>query len=86
MDGISANENISSKVRRKDDEGVAEIDFMTLCIRKKALIQNLEKEGRDVAVSFFELIEQENSIGLPPHSLSELASIIVTDIPSRGTN
>ena len=77
---------VKPKIRRADDDRVAEVDDATLSVRETSLVQNLEEHVADVPVRLLELVEKDDRVGTPPHLLRELSALIIADVSGRRTN
>ena len=85
-DRIIKEKCFSSQVRSQDNDGISEVNFVSLSICEEAVIQYLKQKSRDILVGLLEFVKQQNRIRLAPDSFGELPSVIIADIPSRTTN
>src|SRR4030042_5963871 len=65
---------------------MTEVSFFAVVIRKGGIIHNLEQDIEDVDMGFFDLIQQENAIGMLANRISKQASLVKSDIPGGSTN
>ena len=62
---------------------VAEIDGAALAVGQPAVVEHLQQHVEDVRMRLFDLVEQHDLIGPPPHRFGERAAFVVTDIAGR---
>ena len=63
-----------------------EIDGLAVRLGKTTIIENLQKEIKDLRMRLFNFIEQDNAIWTPPYRVGQLTSLVVADISGRGAN
>ena len=74
------------RLRRHDQDGVAEVDRAALAVGETALFQDLQQRVEHVGVGLFDLVEQHHAERLAPHGLGELAALFVADVAGRRTD
>ncbi len=50
---------------------------------KPAVVEHLQQHVEDVAVCLFDLVEEDDAVGLATDRLGELAALLVTDVTRR---
>ena len=75
-----------TQVAGHDEDGVAEIHRAALGVRDPAVVQDLQEDVEHVGMGLFHLIEQDDGVGFAPHSLGELAALLIAHISRRGTD
>jgi hypothetical protein len=55
---------VGADVRGHDDDRVLEVDGAPLGVGRPAVVQDLEKHVEDVVVSLFDLVEENDGVGL----------------------
>ncbi len=70
-------------VTRKHDDGVAEIDAVSLTVGEPSFVQDLEEDVEDVGVRFLYLVKEDDGVGFAAHGLGELTAVFVGDVSRR---
>lgn len=83
---VVAEEDVGPEIAREDDECVSEIDLVALSIGQETLVEDLEEQGRDIAVGFFEFVEEQDGIWFSTDRFCELAGVFVADVAGGTTN
>ena len=78
--GHSLDEELRTDVGGQDDHGVLEVDRAALGVGQAAVVEQLEQHVEDVVVGLFDLVEEDDAIGLAAHRLGELAALLVADV------
>jgi hypothetical protein len=69
-----------------NDDRVAEVDAAALGVGDVAVFEDLQQHVEDVGVSLFELVEQDQAVGLAADLLGELATFVVADVTGGGAD
>ncbi len=80
------DEELRAQVRRQDQDGVPEVDGASLAVGQPAVVEDLEEDVEDARVSLLHLVEQDDRVRTPAHSLGELSALVVADVAGRGTD
>ncbi len=80
LDGLRAD------VAGHDDDGVFEIDGAALAVGEAAVVEDLEEDVEDVAVGFFDFVEEDDGIRPAADGFGELAAFFVADVSWRGAD
>ena len=75
-----------SQIGGHDDDRVAEVHPPPRGVGERAVVHDLEQDVEDIGVSLPQLVEEHHGVGVPPHPLGELSSLLVADIPGRRTD
>src|SRR6185312_16114661 len=75
--------HLRPQVGGHDDDRVAEVDRPPLAVGEPAVVQHLQQHVEHVLVSLLDLIEKDDGIGPPAHSLSQVTALVVTNITRR---
>ena len=73
-------------IRGHDDDGIAEVHETTVAICQTTFVQHLQQQVENIAVSFFNLVEQHDRVGVTTHALRQLSALLITDISRRRTD
>ena len=71
---------VGARIGRHNDDGVFKIHDAALRIGDAAVIQNLKQNIQYVRVSLFQLVEQNDGIGLAADLFRQLARLVIADI------
>ena len=74
---------IASEISGHQDNGVAKVDFPAFPIAHKTAIEHLVKKVHDVAVRFFYLVEQNQTIRTFSDGFRQYAALAEADITRR---
>src|SRR3546814_4115266 len=66
---------LRSQVGRHDDDRVAKVHRAALAVSQAAVIQHLQQYIEYIRVRFFDLVQQNNAIGLASHGLGKIAAL-----------
>src|SRR5260370_28045023 len=70
---------VTADVARHDDDGVLEVDHAALPIGQMPVIEYLEQHVEHIVMRLLNLVEKDNRIRAPAHSLSKLSDFLVDD-------
>ena len=74
---------LAADVRRHNNDRVFEVDSPAEGIGQYAVLENLQEEVRHIAVRLFQLVQQDDAVGPPPHLLRQDAALVVADVARR---
>ena len=75
-----------ANVAGHDDDGVLEVHRSPLAVGQPAVVQHLQQHVEHVRMGLFNLVEQQHAVGLAPHSLGQVAALLVAHITRRRAN
>ena len=67
----------------EDDDGVPEIDGMSLPVGESSFVQHLEQDVEDIGMRFLDLIEEDDGVGFASHGFGEFTAIFVSNVSRR---
>ena len=70
-------------VRGHHDHGVAEIDRPSLRIGEPPVVHDLQQQIEHVLMRLFDLVEENDAVGLTAHLFGELAALVKADVARR---
>ena len=82
---VALNE-LAPQVACHDDDGILEVHRPALAVSQTPIIQDLQQDVEDVRVSFLDLIEEHDLIGLATHGLRQLSAFIIADVSWRSSD
>ena len=76
------------QVTGQNDDGVLKVDGAALRVGNPPVVQHLKQNIKNVGMSFFDLIEQDDGVRFPTDRLSQLSALLIscllyTSIPER---
>ena len=71
------------EVGRQNDQRVAEVDRAAFGVGNAAVVENLQQNGGDVGVRFFEFVEEHDAVRAAADRFGELAGFVVARISRR---
>ncbi len=71
-------------MRRHDDDRVSETDHAPLTVSQSTIIQYLKQNIKNIWMCLFNLINQDNRIGLATVGFSQIATVFIPHITRRG--
>ena len=74
------NDVVTADIAGHDHHCVLEVHGSPVPVSQPAIIQQLEQHVEYLRMRFFDLIEENHAIGLPPDCLSQLAAFLIPDI------
>jgi hypothetical protein len=77
---------VAAHVRRHDHHAVLEVDRPPLAVCQPAVVQQLQHDVQHFGVCLLDLVEQDDSVGPPPHGLGELSGLLVAHVAGRRTD
>ena len=80
---LVSKDEIARDVRGHDHDGVLEIHRPPLPIREPAVVEQLQQDVEDVVMGLFDLVEQDDRVGPPPHGFGQLAALLESDVARR---
>ena len=83
-DGVE--DELRPDVGREEDDGVAEVDRLTLAVGQDAVVEQLEHEVEDVPMRLLHLVEEHHRVGSPPHGVRQLAALLEAHVARRGAD
>ncbi len=72
-----------ARVRRHDDDRIAEVHQASVAIGQSAFIQHLQQEVEHIPVCLLNLVEQHDGIRVATNSLGQLATFFIANISRR---
>jgi len=77
---------LAADVGRHDDDGVLEIHRAALAVGETAVVEDLEKDVKDLGVGLLDLVEEDDGIGTPADRLGEVAALLVSHVSRRSSD
>ena len=62
------------------------IDHPAVVVGQVAFVEHLEQDVEHVRVRLLDLVQEDDRVGLPAHSLGQRAELLVPDVARRGTD
>ena len=78
-------QDVGTNVGGEDDEGVSEIDLVSLGVGETSFVKELQKKVGHFAVSLLKLIKEDETVWAFSDGVSELASVFIANV-SRGSS
>src|SRR5258707_485103 len=76
-------DDLAAHIAGHDDDRILKIYHPTLVIGKPAVIHYVQQDVQDTRMSLFDLIQQDDGIGLAPDGFGELTAFVIPDIAGR---
>ncbi|ABA48459.1 200 kDa antigen p200, putative [Burkholderia pseudomallei 1710b] len=74
---------LRTRVRRHDDDDVAEIRLAAVVVRQRAVIHHLQQHVEDVRMRLLDLVEQQHAVRLLRDGLGQQAALVEPDVSGR---
>ena len=74
---------LGARVRRHDDDDVAEVGLAPVVVRQRAVVHDLQQHVEDVRVRLLDFVEQQHGVRLLGDGLGQQAALVEADI-ARG--
>ena len=80
------HDDLAAEVGGHDQDRILEIHGPALAVGHPAVVEHLQQHVEHIGMGLFDLVEQDDRIGPPPHRLGEHAALVITDIAGRGAD
>jgi len=74
---------LAADVGGHDDDGVGEVHGASVAVGEAAVVEDLKEDVEDLAVGFFDLVEQDDGVWSPADGFGEASAFLVADV-ARG--
>jgi len=78
--GCTPDDLLGSHVGGHDEHRVAKIDLPSLGVGQAAIFHDLQEHVKDIRVSLFDLVQEDDTVGPVAHRVGQLASFPVADV------
>ena len=75
-----------SRVRRHDQNDVAEIDRLAVVIGELAVVHHLQQDIEKIRVRLLDFVQQQDAMGMLVDTIGQQPALIKTDIARRGAD
>ena len=80
------HDDVAAEVGGHDQDRVLKIHRSALAVGHPAVVEHLQQHIEDIRMGLFDLVEQDDRIGPPPHRLGEHAALVIADIAGRSAD
>ena len=78
-----AGEVGGARIRRHDDDDVAEIDLLAVVVGELAVVHHLQEDVEQVRMRLLDLVEEEHAMRMLVDAVGEEAALVEADIAGR---
>jgi hypothetical protein len=77
---------LAAEIARHQNDSVLEVHGAPMPVGEPPVVEDLQENIEDVSMGFFDLVEENDSVGLSSHGFSQLTPFFVAHVARRGAD